>query len=55
MVNPMQVAGPINNPDEARALEQAAYLTDLRIRLTAMRGRRPMSPTPPSPRKPFAF
>lgn len=29
----MHVAGPINTPDEARMLEQAAYLTDLRTRL----------------------
>lgn len=29
----MFVAGPIQSNDEARALEQAAYLTDLRARL----------------------
>ncbi len=45
----MYVAGPINNQDEARALEQAAYLTDLRARLTPSRGRRshPSLPAPP--------
>lgn len=37
----MHVAGPIANPDEARALEQAAYLFDLQNRLTAMRRRVP--------------
>jgi len=39
----MYVAGPINTPDEARMLEQAAYLTDLRTRLRARpRGAAPL-------------
>lgn len=37
----MYVAGPINNADEAKMLEQAAYLTDLRTRLNPGARRRP--------------
>jgi hypothetical protein len=47
----MYVAGPINTQDEARALEQAAYLTDLRTRLTPSQRRRGQMTMPP-PRLP---
>lgn len=43
----MQVAGPISTPDEAHALEQAAFLFDLQARLTA---RRHLAPRPRHPR-----
>lgn len=33
----MHIAGPVNTKDEANALEQAAFLTDLRIRLASRR------------------
>lgn len=36
---PMRVAGPINTPDEARMLEQAMLLTELRSRVGLL-GRR---------------
>lgn len=44
----MHVAGPINTPDEARMLEQAAYLTDLRKRLL-LNPKRAAPPADPPP------
>jgi len=52
----MYVAGPINNADEARMLEQAAYLTDLRTRLHSTKRRSLVSSAPPSaPTRPTLF
>jgi hypothetical protein len=51
----MYVAGPINNADEARMLEQAAYLTDLRTRTHPTRRRTAEASTRSTTPRPTLF